>query len=108
MVLSLQRGHLTCCNAGGAAEPPLLPCSLVCTFKEENDTANNYNGLSVAEKMLSVWLWWITLLETGQDCLATGKTPQSRQKLIKSSLLPFPTCVCSKLTAKEGVIIDCI
>lgn len=107
MVLSLQRGHLTCCNAGGAAEPPLLPCSLVCTFKE-NDIANNYNGLSVAEKMLSVWLWWITLLETGQDCLATGKTPESRQKLIKLSLLPFPTCVCSKLTAKEGVIIDCI
>lgn len=87
MVLSPQRGHLTCCRAGHGAVPPPLPLILQVTV--------------VAEKMLSVWLWCIVLLESGQDCLATGKAPESRQKLVKSCLLPFPTCVCSKLTARK-------
>lgn len=88
--------------------PPPLPCSLLCVFEEEKDIASDCSGLAVAEKMLSVWHWWIMLLESGQNSSATGKTPQPRQKLTKSSLLPFPTCVCSKLPAKEGVITDSI
>lgn len=44
MVLSPQRGHLTCCRAGHGAVPPPLPCSLLYMFKEENDIANNCSG----------------------------------------------------------------
>lgn len=101
MVLSLQRGHLTSCNVVGGAVPPALPGSMLYMFKGENYIANNCSGLSVAENMLSMWLWWIMWLESEQDCLATGKIPESRQNLIKSSLLTFPTCVCSKLTARK-------
>lgn len=69
MVLSHPRGHI----AIVPEVEPRCPRSLAYMFKEEKDTANDYCGLSATGKTFCAWLWWSTWLETGQDCLATGK-----------------------------------
>lgn len=60
MVLSDRRGHLVIMQEVG----PHHPRSLVCMFKEENNAANDYCGLSTTGKKFCAWLWWSTSLET--------------------------------------------